>query len=233
MDIINYDNIISKYIPQKQYINPSVFHFKHPCNAIISGKSGMGKTNLLLNLIERFTCFHVIYLYTSCLCEDKYQYLIKKQQEKEEIMKKKHNIDIQLIHFSENIDDIVDLNDINQDYQNLIIIDDLVLEKNQDKIKNLFMKCRKYNTSTIYLTQDFFKIPIFIRKNAKMVILFKNDDNREVRQLYNIYCRSDMEFGKFNHWFKEATKNNGVFVIDLSTDNIKYKFRCNFVYLFN
>ena len=66
-----------------------------------------------------------------------------------------------------------------------------------------------------------------------MVILFKNDDNREIRQLYNIYGRSDMPFPIFNNRFKEATKNNGVFVIDLSTDNIKYKFRCNFVYLFN
>ena len=48
----------------------------HPYRILIIGGSGSGKTNTLLNLIEKQPYIDKIYLYTKDPYEAKYQYLI-------------------------------------------------------------------------------------------------------------------------------------------------------------
>ena len=72
--MINFDDIVSKnktvhnknwpYIPD------------HPYRILIIGRSGSGKTNALLNLIETQPDTDKIYLYTKDPYECKYQYLL-------------------------------------------------------------------------------------------------------------------------------------------------------------
>ena len=52
----------------------------HPYRILITGGSGSGKTNLLLNLIENQPDIDKIYLYAKDLYEAKYQYLINKKR---------------------------------------------------------------------------------------------------------------------------------------------------------
>ena len=70
-----------------------------------------------------------------------------------------------------------------------------------------------------------------------MVIFFKLSDKRQLRDIFNIYVRGDMTFEKFVKIFNEATNTNngkGVFLMDLTDGiDIKYKYRCNFIYLFD
>ena len=56
----------------------------HPCRIIITGGSGLGKTNTLLNLIkeqDNHDFINKIYLYARDLNERKYQFLIKKLED--------------------------------------------------------------------------------------------------------------------------------------------------------
>ena len=50
----------------------------HPCRILIIWGSGSGKTNTLLNLINKQPDIDKIYLYAKDPYEDKYQFLIKK-----------------------------------------------------------------------------------------------------------------------------------------------------------
>ena len=52
----------------------------HPYKILITGGSGSGKTNLLLNLIENQPDIDKIYLYAKDPYEAKYQYLINKRE---------------------------------------------------------------------------------------------------------------------------------------------------------
>ena len=52
----------------------------HPCKILITGGSGSGKTNKLLNLINNQPDIDKTYLYAKDPYEDKYQFLIKKRE---------------------------------------------------------------------------------------------------------------------------------------------------------
>ena len=76
--MINFDNYVNEnktkhnkfwsYIPD------------HPYRILIIGGLGSGKTNLLLNLIEKQSDIDKIYLYAKDSYESKYQYLINKRE---------------------------------------------------------------------------------------------------------------------------------------------------------
>ncbi len=57
--------------------------------------------------------------------------------------------DFKIAHFSQSLNDIVKLNSLDPNEQTLIVFDDFVNEKDQDKIKDLFIKGRKRNASKI------------------------------------------------------------------------------------
>ena len=52
----------------------------HPYRILIIGGSGSGKTNALLNLINKQNDIDKIYLYAKDLSEPKYEFLIKKRE---------------------------------------------------------------------------------------------------------------------------------------------------------
>ena len=52
----------------------------HPYRILITGGSGSGKTNALLNLIKEQDDIDKIYLYAKDLSEPKYEYLIKNRE---------------------------------------------------------------------------------------------------------------------------------------------------------
>ena len=90
----------------------------HPYRILITGSSGSGKTNALLNLIENQPDIDKIYLYAKDPYEAKYQYLIK--------IREKVGIDHQddlraCIEYSNNVhDDYRNINYCNTDKENKI-----------------------------------------------------------------------------------------------------------------
>ena len=76
--MINFDD----YINENKTIQNKNWPYipDHPYRILIIGGSGSGKTNLLLNLIEKQPDIDKIYLYTKDPYESKYQYLINKRE---------------------------------------------------------------------------------------------------------------------------------------------------------
>ena len=105
MTIINFDDIIGKKF---NTITNNIFCLSHPKNALIFGKTGSGKSNILMNLIAQNSIYQKFYIYTNNL-DDKYQWLKHK-------FKNDASIYINEINFDK----------IDKEYVNLITFYDLV-----------------------------------------------------------------------------------------------------------
>ena len=137
---------------------------------MIIDDSGSGKTNALLNLIKEQDDIDKIYLYTKDLSEPKYQFLI----EKRENVGIRHLNDAKaFIECSSTMDGVYNnINDYNPNRKrkNLVVFDDMIAgimsnKKFQAVVKEMFIRCRKLNTSLVFISQSYFSIPKEFRLN--------------------------------------------------------------------
>eukprot|EP01059_Diplonema_ambulator_P003594 TRINITY_DN132_c0_g1_i10.p2 TRINITY_DN132_c0_g1~~TRINITY_DN132_c0_g1_i10.p2 ORF type:complete len:215 (+),score=45.41 TRINITY_DN132_c0_g1_i10:2044-2688(+) len=200
MSVVNYDGLVSS---KAKHRNVSLLMPQWPFRLCIVGNSGSGKTNLVMNMLlqPKMLCYDRLYVVSPSLDQEKYAHL---QEHFEEHDEKLHNacekelkkkgvpqekIDEALAelkpsgYFYDTIDDL-DMDDFDKEYQNLVVLDDIMLDKNQKNYINLFSRGRHFNVSVMYLSQSFFRIPKTIRDNSSAFALFSMSP-REVNEIYS------------------------------------------------
>jgi hypothetical protein len=227
LEIENMDDLINEYIPKEKYRNKSELTMQWPFRCLIVGSSSKGKTNVVLNIVLKQLDFDKLYLYYKDSTEDKYQFLISYMTSLEKKYNEINEDDEKLIEHSTSQSDIVKCDDLDPSKQNLIIIDDMVVEKHQEEIEDLFIRCRKRKTSIIYQTQNVFRTPQNIKKNCNYIILFGTTKS-EMREIAKVYA-TDIDFKEFMRIYKEATSEPyGWLLIDMAASNIHMKYRSRF-----
>ena len=180
--MLNLDNIVSN----KNKISSE--NDDWPFRMLIIGSSGSGKTNILLNLIDKFHPIDKIYLYAKDTDEDKYQYLINKR---EQAGIKNLNDPHAFIEYSNDMNDVLeDTNNYNKnrDKKVLTIFDDMIAdimtsENYKVIVKELFIRCRKLNISIVFITQSYFRTPKDARLNSTHYILMKIGNKKELKSI--------------------------------------------------
>lgn len=185
-ELINFYELEDVKAFKRTYHNP----FKHihnidiPLRMLIIAYSGGGKTNALMNLLYQFQdTFNHILLITRNKSEQLYEYLESKLEKDE-------------LEVQEGLDQFrkMNLDEVYKDKakQCLIIFDDMVQEKDQQCIKELWLRGRKLggSISCIYLSQSYFQTPIFLRGNCNYIMLKKMNGLRSIKLLL-----SDFELG--------------------------------------
>ena len=171
-DVKNFYEIIPKEFldnnPNPNYSKTHLFNLPHRSVAI--GSSGSGKTNWLCNYLERLCSGKGSYAHIYIICKDDseplYKYLATLSDS---------------IMVKEGLQHIPKLDDIDKKINTLVIIDDMVLDKDQSKVEKYYMMCRKKNVSIIYLSQSYYRVPKFIRVNANELILIKVPSERDLK----------------------------------------------------
>jgi len=223
--IINYDN------DKEDFLNKHILAPLWPFRLLICGSSGCGKTNLLMNLIYNYLYYNKIYIYAKDLTESKYQMLQDFFEEVNETMNDKTGEDFQVATFSSSKDDIVNVDDLDKEYQNLIIFDDFVTEADQHLIIDLFIRSRKKNCSVIYLTQSYFSTPKDIRLQCNYFIFYNISKERELLNIQKDHCL-DVDKYTFKEYFIKATlEPYNFFLIDKKSKELR--FRKNFDIILN
>jgi hypothetical protein len=168
----------------KKYVNPNFerHQIKVPFRMLIVGASGSGKTCNAIEVLKRMKdTFDFVFLICKCADEPLYQYL-------------KERLKAQLIVYE--IGSGVAIPDpseiakgFKKDDQLLVIYDDLVAEKNQKAIEEMFLRGRKLagGISMMYLTQSFFRVPKLIRLNSNYVLIKKLSNNRDLNLILSEY----------------------------------------------
>lgn len=222
---------------------------------LIVGKSGCGKTTLLLNLLMRpdWLDFNNLQVFGKSLFQPEYRILKKAFEEKlpkeailrlfdhqydiinlnvspslviEEMSKdldKKSDVDCKFFEASE---DVPDPRDLSREKKNLMIFDDLQLER-QNKCETYYIRGRHSNVDCFYLAQNYFKLPRqTIRENANFICLFPQD-LKNVNHIYNDHVSADMPKEEFRKLCKTTwDQPHGFVVIDLTSKKHSGKYRC-------
>jgi hypothetical protein len=130
--------------------------------------------------------------------------------------------------FFESSEDVPDPRDLNREKKNLMIFDDLQLEK-QHKCESYYIRGRHSNVDCFYLAQNYFLLPRqTIRENANFICLFPQDQ-RNIGHIYNDHASTDMPKDEFKKLCKTAwEQRHGFLVIDQSSNKNNGKYRCGF-----
>ena len=182
-------------VTSKRFNNPLL---PRRIRGIIVGKSGCGKTTLLLNLLLRpgWLDYDNLCVFGKSLFQPEYRILKKVFEEnlpkecmfnmRDEMrnsqippslvvqewarsIKNKSNVKC---NFFETASDVPDPQDLNSEDKNLMIFDDLLLER-QNKCECYYIRGRHSNVDCFYLSQNYFKLPRqIIRENTNFICLF-------------------------------------------------------------
>ena len=183
--MINFDD----YVNENKNIHNKNWPYipDHPYRILITGGSGSGKTNLLLNLIKNQPDIDKIYLYVKDPYESKYQYLINKR---ESVGTNHFNDPKAFIDYSNDMHVYENIDDYNPDKQNkiLIVLDDMIADViNHKKLKSivseLFIRGRNLNISLVFITKSYFKVPKDVRLNTTHSFIAKIPNKRELQQI--------------------------------------------------
>lgn len=213
--------------------------------ACIIGKSGCGKTNLLMNLLldnyngTDYLDYDNLYIFGKSLHQPEYQFLINcvehrlsKSEILDSLKSKTYDIvpknadeTIKLCYF-ENSCEVPDPKELDSNTKNLIIFDDVMLDK-QTKIEDYYTRGRHNNVDCFYISQNYATLPRHtIRENANLFILFPQDQ-LTLEHFHRDHC-TDIDIAKFKSFCDEVYKIPYSFVtIDLNKHKYSGKYRKN------
>ena len=220
--------------------------------ALIVGKSASGKSTLLYNLLLKpWLDYENLLVFGNSLHQSEYRIIksgFKHGLGKEQIANVVRNQE-QLLeagitparaieeytgpkddnitaNFFTNCELIPDPSELDPGKKNLLILDDCYLGK-QNKAEAYYSRGRHNNCDTIFLSQNYFRLPRqTIRENCNFLILFKQD-TRNINHIYADHC-SEIPFEEFRNFCNQVWKVKHAFVtIDLTSNIENGKFRKN------
>ena len=228
--------------------------FPNNIRGLIIGKSNCGKTTLIFNLLlqPNWLDYTHLYVFGKSLHQIEYQ-VIKKGFEEGLSKRQVSNIFIQqdllcragvsgidvideydgrkdggiIASFYNDCSSIPDPTELNKKDRNLLILDDCYLGK-QNKAEAYYTRGRHNNCDTIYISQNYFRLPRqTIRENSNFIVLFPQD-TKNLNHIYADHC-SDISKDEFKEFCKTVWSIQHNFVtIDLTSTSMNGKYRKNF-----
>lgn len=193
---------------------------------LMIGASGTGKSNALMNYIERSGGEYeqIIICSFSTTDEPLYQYLKDKIPE------------VELINDINDVPLIQSFDDTEKKISKLIVFDDFInLSKKQMKVlEDYAISSRKFGFTTVYISQNYTSVPKIISRNCNYIFCFKINDRVSIKRIISNHGLSDYytpeQIEKMYHFC--ISKPLGFLLIDLKTNDNSKVLRCGFTDFF-
>ena len=185
-------------------------------STIINGKSGSGKTNLLLNLClkkefygkekksDKHGYFELVFLFSpTAESDDLAEYL---NIDSKRIVT--YDFESKLQHIFDTQEKIIKNKSLDKSPKILLIYDDLQADQKFLRSKvfmRSFIANRHSNITTIFLSQSFTKTPRVCRLQASNIMIFPASES-EINLLVQEYCPAHTTEAQFYELVKHATK---------------------------
>ena len=192
----------------------------------VVGPSNSGKTNMVVDLILNHVHFDKLYVFAKDLEEPLYEFLKDFFNKCKQVMERKTDTEIQdIAFFSNKLEDLPNIDEVDKRKQHLIIFDDFVTERHQECIEDIFVRSRKKGFSTIYISQSWFDIPKIVRLNSDYFALFNIGNKKELRSIADSHS-TKIEFNVFMELYREIMKTPYSFMlIDKKTKKLPMHIR--------
>lgn len=168
-----------------------------PFFLLISGRSGLGKTNSLVELLHRMNgSFDKVILCCMNFASDPLYVHMK--------MKNKDSMDV----YEKSVPSVDDYN--KQKGAKLIIFDDMVGKKEfKDAINDWFVRGRKSACSMVFITQSFYKTDPLVRRSLSNLFLFPSSNKRELQMVLSEYDFLKSDYAEEVEDYKRIVKKDG------------------------
>lgn len=171
-EIVNmYERMPTKFKPIIKNPNNRLHNIDLPFRMLVCSPSGSGKTNFVMNLLQKFCegegTFQEIIILTKNADEPIYNYL--KTKSKSILIKEGLNGNLP------KLDDTV-----NKDDMKLIVLDDLVLERDLKPVEAFYIRGRKFGYSIVFISQSYFRVPKTIRLNCNYLAVLRMGSKRDL-----------------------------------------------------
>lgn len=202
----------------------------------ISGRSGAGKTNVLISaILQGQLKFDHIYLYCKSPEQPKWRFFIQFLNRLELEYENENGEKLEFLTIRTKIDDIIPVNEIPSNRINIAIFDDLLTDTRQgDIITEYFTRSRHQNCSCYYITQVYHNKQLAeIRKNCDYFLIFGVSSKKELIVIGTTHSMDD-RVQTFYNKFTQATENtHDFFLIDNRTTMKILKQRKNWTGVWN
>jgi hypothetical protein len=197
------------------------------------GGTGAGKTNSLCEYLDRANGnFYQIIIFTGST-DDEFLY----NQLCERLPGIEFYTEIDLVPSLKSLD-VKDENDekVNKELPKLIVFDDFInLPKRKlVKINEYLTSGRKYGYTVWLMAQNYVEVPKTIVRNISYFILYSLNDNVTINNIIRNHNIDNIDKDIFRQMYDVATDEKfNFFMLDLCNPDKKYRYRKNFLNLFN
>ena len=228
--------------------------FPNNIRGLIIGKSNCGKTTLIFNLLlqPEWLDYSHLYVFGKSLHQPEYKIIRKGFEEglskrqvsnlftQQDVLSKANFSPLEAIeeydgikeggiiaNFYDDCTALPDPTELNAAEKNLLILDDCFLGR-QNKAEAYYSRGRHNNCDTIYISQNYFRLPRqTIRENSNLIILFPQDA-KNLNHIYADHCAHDISKDEFREFCKKVWKQKHNFItIDLTSTSMNGKYRKN------
>jgi len=190
----------------------------HNSMILAIGGTGTGKTNALLNYINRSSGeFHKIILFSVSTTDEPLYNLLEENG----------------VTLYNDIDELPELSEFedDKDEKKLIVFDDFINidKKKLKKINRYLISGRKFNFSVFLMAQNYSSIEKQIVRQIQYFIIFKINDNISLNNIIRNHNIADVDSSIIKSACNLCTNTPpNFFMIDLKTIDLKKRFRQNF-----